>query len=52
VPCTVLDPFMGAGTTGVVAAQEGRDFIGVDLNADYLAIARDRIASEALRQRQ
>jgi site-specific DNA-methyltransferase (cytosine-N4-specific) len=40
---TVLDPFAGAGTTGMVAQQHGRDFIGIELNADYLEIARRRI---------
>ena len=43
-PGTVLDPFCGSGTTGVVAMQEGRNFIGVELNPDYAAMARDRIA--------
>lgn len=40
---TVLDPFCGSGTTGVVAQRLGRDFIGIDLNADYLQLAQDRI---------
>jgi hypothetical protein len=30
--CTVLDPFSGAGTTGVVALRHDRDFIGIELN--------------------
>jgi len=42
-PCTVLDPFMGSGTTGVVATTEGRNFIGIDLNARYVAMARERL---------
>ena len=33
---TVLDPFCGSGTTGVSAIREGRKFIGIDLDADYL----------------
>jgi DNA modification methylase len=33
---TVLDPFSGSGTTGMVATQEGRRYIGIDLNRDYL----------------
>ena len=41
--CTVLDPFCGSGTVGVVACQLGRDFIGIDLSADYLAMAERRI---------
>ena len=39
----VLDPFLGAGTTGMVALQEGRDFLGIELNSDYAALARERI---------
>lgn len=40
----VLDPFMGSGTTGMAAVLEGRDFIGIELNAEYLEIAEKRIA--------
>jgi len=40
---TVLDPFCGSGTTGVAAASLGRKFIGIDLNSDYLDLARRRI---------
>ena len=40
---TVLDPFMGSGTTGVAAAQLGRDFIGVEIDAKYFDIAVNRI---------
>jgi DNA modification methylase len=36
VPCTVLDPFSGSGTTGRVATRLGRDYIGVDISAKYL----------------
>jgi DNA modification methylase len=39
----VLDPFMGAGTTGVVAKKQGRSFIGIELNPEYLEIAKERI---------
>lgn len=39
----VLDPFFGSGTTGAVAKRIGRDFIGIDLNARYLAKAKERI---------
>jgi len=39
----VLDPFFGAGTTGLVARQEGRTFIGIELNPAYVEIARARI---------
>jgi DNA modification methylase len=40
---TVLDPFMGSGTTGVVAVRQGKDFIGIDLNSVYCKIAQNRI---------
>jgi len=40
----VLDPFMGSGTTGCACALEGREFIGIEKEAEYLDIARARIA--------
>lgn len=43
---TVLDPFNGAGTTGVVAMNHGRNYVGIDLNAEYLDITRRRFAEE------
>lgn len=43
----VLDPFAGAGTTGVVAAKLGRRFVGIELNPEYAAIAQRRIAAAA-----
>ena len=39
----VLDPFMGAGTTALVAVQEGRDWLGVELSPTYAEMARKRI---------
>jgi DNA modification methylase len=39
----VLDPFCGSGTTGAVACQLGRRFIGIELNPDYIKLAEDRI---------
>ena len=47
VPCTVLDPFCGAGTTGLVADRLGRDFIGIELNPEYAEMARKRIRDDA-----
>ena len=44
---TVLDPFMGSGSTGRGAALEGFDFVGIDLDADYIEIARRRITEVA-----
>jgi DNA modification methylase len=41
---TVLDPFMGSGTTGVACVNTNRDFIGIELDTDYFAIAEARIA--------
>ena len=43
----VLDPFMGSGSTGKAAMREGFRFIGIEMDADYLAIAEARIAHEA-----
>ena len=40
---TVLDPFMGAGTTGVACAELGRKFIGIEVHEPYFNIACDRI---------
>jgi len=40
---TVLDPFLGSGTTGVAAANTGRRFIGIEMDADYFTIAQARI---------
>lgn len=40
----VLDPFMGAGSTGVAAMRHGRHFLGFDLNDKYVELARRRIA--------
>jgi len=44
---TVLDPFLGSGTTGVVALRLGREFVGIELNPKYVAIARRRIENDA-----
>jgi len=38
-----IDPFLGSGTTGIAAALEQRDFIGIEREAEYIAIARARI---------
>lgn len=43
VPCTVLDPFNGSGTTGAVALKHGRKYIGCELNPDYIELAHKRI---------
>ena len=41
---TILDPFMGSGTTGVACVQTGRNFIGIEIDPTYYAIAERRIA--------
>jgi len=40
----VLDPFFGTGTTGAVAKRLGRDFLGIERDGDYVALARERLA--------
>jgi DNA modification methylase len=45
-PCgTVLDPFFGAGTTGLVAQRLGRNYIGIELNSEYVRIAEERMGN-------
>lgn len=41
----VLDCFNGAGTTGVVCARNGRNYIGIELNPEYVALANERISA-------
>ena len=40
---TVLDPFMGSGTTGMAAKRLTRNFIGIEQNEEYMEIAKRRI---------
>ena len=40
---TILDPFMGSGTTGVACVQTGRNFIGIEIDPGYFEIAKKRI---------
>jgi DNA modification methylase len=47
----VLDPFMGSGTTALVALRAGRRFVGLELNPDYVALALGRIKREAVQKR-
>lgn len=47
VPGVVLDPFSGAGTTGLVALRRGRSFVGLELNPAYAEMARERIRDDA-----
>jgi DNA modification methylase len=48
IPSTVLDPFVGSGTTVQVARALGRRGIGVDLSAEYLQLARQRLELDRL----
>ena len=45
----IVDPFMGSGSTGKAAVAEGFNFIGCDLSAEYVEIARLRIADMVAR---
>ncbi|HET6453174.1 MAG TPA: site-specific DNA-methyltransferase, partial [Armatimonadota bacterium] len=47
----VLDPFFGAGTTGLVAKQEGRHYLGIELNEAYVEMAAQRIQRECPMER-
>ncbi|MEI6194541.1 MAG: site-specific DNA-methyltransferase [Verrucomicrobiota bacterium] len=43
----VLDPFLGSGTTAVVAQQHGRRWLGIEKNPAYIRIARQRIKAKS-----
>ena len=45
-PGLVLDPFMGAGTTALVARELGRDYFGIELNPDFVALATKRLEGD------
>jgi site-specific DNA-methyltransferase (adenine-specific) len=42
----VLDPFTGSGTTAVVALENKRNFVGTELNPEYIQLAENRIKEE------
>jgi len=48
---TVLDPFMGSGTTGVACVQTGRKFVGIEIDRSYFEIAVKRIEQAQMQQR-
>jgi hypothetical protein len=48
VPATILDPFLGSGTSALVAKALGRKAVGIDLSAEYLAMAVKRCAQLGL----
>jgi len=47
----VLDPFMGSGTTAEVCCNHGRQYIGIELNPEYIVLAQDRIDRATRQQR-
>lgn len=47
-PSVVMDPFFGAGTTGLVAVQNGRSCIGIELNSEYAQQAADRLGKAGI----
>lgn len=49
---TVLDPFMGSGTTGVACVNTNRSFIGIELDKDYFEICKKRINNEVEKKQQ
>lgn len=42
---TIVDPFMGSGTTGVACKKLNREFIGIEMDKEYFDIAKGRITS-------
>jgi site-specific DNA-methyltransferase (adenine-specific) len=48
---TILDPFTGSGSTGIAALAEGCHFVGIEREAEYVEIARQRIAAEIAKAR-
>jgi DNA modification methylase len=46
IPCTVLDPFSGSATTGLVAVANRCNYIGIELNPEYAAMSRRRLEAE------
>ena len=48
---TILDPYMGSGTTGVACVQTGRNFIGIEIDPTYFAIAERRIKEAQMQPR-
>ena len=51
MPETILDPFMGSGTTGVACMNLGRKFIGIEIEPKYFDIACERIENAQRQQR-
>lgn len=49
---TILDPFSGGGTTGIVAKRHGRNYVGIELNPEYNTLAKARIEKESVKSYQ
>ena len=49
VHCIVLDPFIGSGTVAAVAKQHRRNYIGIELNPEYIELANKRINNTSTR---
>jgi site-specific DNA-methyltransferase (adenine-specific) len=49
---TVLDPFVGTGSTGLAAIRSGRNSLGVDVEEKYLSIAATKLAAECAKGRE
>ena len=47
----VLDPFMGSGTTAFVSMRNNRNYIGIELNPEYIKIAEKRIKMETMKEK-
>lgn len=50
IPAMVLDPFIGSGTTAVVASKLGRNWLGIDLNPSYIELAYKRLEDSKLKE--
>ena len=48
----VLDPFNGAGTTGIAALKNGRRYVGIELKPEYIEISRNRMARKPKAQKK
>lgn len=46
---TILDPFNGTGTTGLVALRNNRNYIGIELNPEYIEISEERLKDVQVR---
>lgn len=46
VPGIILDPFMGAGTTAIEAKDLARDFVGIELNEEYIKMTDERLLAK------